>query len=382
MGIQDRPEYLYHTTGKGGLKIFRLIILVFVFVLGLGNQSYAAPAPTADDVTEKGFNAGTLIIDHILDSYEWHIADHGDLHFSIPLPVILNYEGKWYFFFSSRFHHGYDSYKGFRIAHDGPKKGKIIKVLGDGITPDPNASFLLDLSITKNVLSIFIASFLLCLILITVAKSYLHCGPRRAPRGLSAFIEPIIIFVRDDIAKSAIPEGKVKKFLPYLLTLFFFIFFNNILGLVPFFPGGANVTGNISVTFVLAMFTFFTLHLFANKEYWKHIFNTPGVPVWLKLPIPLMPIIELLGVFVKPVVLMLRLFANITAGHMIILGFVSLIFVLGTSGVAMGYAISPLSVLFVIFMNFLELLVAFIQAYVFTFFSAIFFGMAVLDEHH
>jgi F-type H+-transporting ATPase subunit a len=190
------------------------------------------------------------------------------------------------------------------------KKGKIIKVLDDGITPDPDASFLLDLSITKNVFSIFISGFLLCFILISVAKSYQHCGPRRAPRGLSAFIEPIILFVRDDIAKAAIPEGKVKKFLPYLLSLFFFIFFNNLLGLVPFFPGGANVTGNISVTLVLAMFTFFTLHLFANKEYWKHIFNTPGVPVWLKFPIPLMPVIELVGVFVKPVVLDVKAFCK------------------------------------------------------------------------
>jgi F-type H+-transporting ATPase subunit a len=376
-------SFSFHSTFLRGSQFTRKLILLMICLIICQGGLLNAASPSNDaDGSSKGFDAGAVILDHILDSYEWHIADHGDLHISIPLPVILYYEGSWHFFLSSRFHHGYESYKGFRIAKDGPKKGKIIKVLDDGITPDPDASFLLDISITKNVFSIFIAGFLLCFILITVARSYQHCGPRRAPRGLSAFIEPVILFVRDDIAKAAIPEGKVKKFLPYLLSLFFFIFFNNLLGLVPLFPGGANVTGNISVTLVLAMFTFFTLHLFANKEYWKHIFNTPGVPVWLKFPIPLMPVIELVGVFVKPVVLMLRLFANITAGHMIILGFVSLIFVLGASGVSMGYAISPLSVVFVIFMNFLELLVAFIQAYVFTFFSAIFFGMAVPDEHH
>jgi F-type H+-transporting ATPase subunit a len=298
------------------------------------------------------------------------------------LPIILRYEGEWFFFLSSKFHHGYDAYRNFRIAADGPKKGKIIRVLDDGVTADANASFVLDLSITKNVFSIMMSCIFLCFVFIGVAKSYIHCGFKRAPRGLSAFLEPLILFVRDDIARSAIPEKKVQTFLPYLLTLFSFIFFNNLLGLVPFFPGGANVTGNISVTLTLALFTFFTLHIFANKDYWKHVFNTPGVPSWLKFPFPLMPIIEVMGVLVKPVVLMLRLFANITAGHMIILGFVSLIFVLGASSSAMGYAISPLSVLFVVFMNFLELLVAFIQAYVFTFFSAIFFGMAVIEEHH
>ena len=358
----------------------KLAFLLAFFLIT--NQAFSESKEQEEPAGKKKFDAGKVIIDHILDAYDWHIADYGDTHISIPLPVILFYEGEGYFFFSHKFHHGKDAYKGFRIAADGPKKGRIIRVMDDGVTPDPNASFIFDLSITKNVFSIFISAVLLCWLLISVARSYAHCGPHRAPRGLSAFLEPLILFVRDDIARSAIPEDKVDRFLPYLLSLFFFIFFNNLLGLVPFFPGGANVTGSISVTLTLSLFTFMTLHLFANKEYWKHIFNTPGVPFWLKFPIPLMPVIELVGVFVKPVVLTLRLFANITAGHMIILGFVSLIFVLGAAGTVMGFAISPLSVIFVIFMNFLELLVAFIQAYVFTFFSAIFFGMAVPDEHH
>lgn len=375
-GISQKGKTLFFVH-KGWLKLGCIILLLL-----LNTSSAYAAGGNAGHGEKKEFRAGDVILEHVLDSYDWHIADIGQTAISIPLPIILVYEGKLFVFLSSRFHHGHDAWKGFRIVKASAGKGKIIRVLDDGITPDPHASFILDLSITKNVFAIFISSLLLCWILIRVSRGYTHCGPRRAPRGLASFLEPLILFVRDDIAKASIPENHYEKFVPYLLTLFFFIFFNNLLGLVPFFPGGANVTGNISVTLVLALFTFFTLHIRANKGYWGHIFNTPGVPVWLKLPIPLMPIIELVGVIVKPVVLTLRLFANITAGHMIILGFVSLIFVLGSSGAIMGFAISPLSVLFVVFMNFLELLVAFLQAYVFTLFSAIFFGMAVPDEHH
>jgi len=365
------------------LLIFRQIkktgLLVFwAFLLILPLDALAAGGHAEDGK----FNAGDVIIGHIIDAYDWHILDIGKTQVSIPLPVILLYEGKPFFFLSSKFHHGHSAYKGFAIAHEGPKKGRIIRVLSDEVTPDSNASFLLDLSITKNVFSIFISAFLICLIFIRVGRKYSRQGSHAVPRGLQSFLEPIIIFVRDEIALSAIGHHHYKRFLPYLLTLFFFIFFNNLLGLIPVFPGGANVTGNLSVTLVLALFTFFTTQLFSNKGYWKHIFNTPGVPVWLKLPIPLMPIIELVGVFIKPFVLMVRLFANITAGHMIILGFVSLIFVLGSVAAAMGYAISPLALVFLIFMNFIELLVAFLQAYVFTLFSALFFGMAVPEEHH
>lgn len=358
-----------------------LLISAMVVLMALPLQSYGAETEKQEK-EEKGFDAGKVIIDHILDSYDWHLADYGDLHISIPLPVILLYEGKWHFFFSHKFHHGKYAYKGFRIAAEGAKKGKIIRVLDDGVTPDPNASFLLDLSLTKNAVSIILTSVLLCFLLINVARNYKKFGSHSPPRGLASFLEPIVLFVRDDIAKTAIPEKKVNTFLPYLLTLFAFIFLNNLVGIVPLFPGGANVTGNISVTITLAMFTFFTWHIFANREYWKHIFNTPGVPIFLKLPIPLMPLIEIVGVIIKPLILALRLFANITAGHMVILGFASLIFVLGAKVASMGFAISPLSVLFVIFMNFLELLVAFIQAYIFTFFSAIFIGMGVPEEHH
>ncbi len=182
--------------------------------------------------------------------------------------------------------------------------------------------------------------------------------------------------------KPSIGEKKYNRFMPYLLTVFFFIWLNNMMGLIPFFPGGANLTGNIAVTLVLALFTFSITTINGNKTYWKHIFNTPGVPVWLKVPpLPIMPIVETIGIFTKPFVLMVRLFANITAAHIIALGFLSLIFLFGEMGKVQGFSISVVSVGFIIFMTFLELLVAFIQAYVFTFLSAIYFGMAV-EEHH
>lgn len=190
------------------------------------------------------------------------------------------------------------------------------------------------------------------------------------------------MFVRDHIAILAIGPDRYHRFMPYLLTVFFFIFINNLLGLVPFFPGGVNVTGNISVTFVLAMFTFFTTHWYANKNYWKHMFNMPGVPAFLKFPIPVMPVIEIAGAFIKPFTLMIRLFANMTAGHMVILSLTTLIFVLGSVSMFMGYSISPLAVLFLVFLNFLKILVSFLQAYIFTLFSAFFFGMAVPKENH
>ncbi len=364
-------------------------LLISVLVLILSCFSVISYANTDDstkdlDQTEekKEFDAGDLIIGHVLDSYEWKIAEIGDTYIYIPLPVILYYEGCLHIFLSNKLQKGNNTYRGFGIAEDGPKKGRLVKMLDDGVTEDPEAGMLIDLSITKVVFSLFINAFLLCVIFISVGKAYKKRGSKLAPAGLQSFIEPIILFVRDDIAKSAIGEDKYQKFVPYLLTLFFFIFFNNLMGLIPFFPGGANVTGNISVTFTLAFFTFVATQFYANKGHWKHIFNTPGVPVFLKIPIPLMPIIELVGILIKPFVLMVRLFANITAGHMIIKGFLSLIFVLGSVATVMGLSISPVTVIFLIFMNFLELLVAFLQSYIFTFFSAIFFGMAVPDEHH
>lgn len=338
------------------------------------------------EIRKKGFNAEESILEHIVDSYGWHILDYKGHSVTIPLPVILWNNGKLHIFSSSRFNHGHASYEGFKIASEGPNKGKIIKILEENlvhgrIIEDENSDSLpLDFSITKNVFAMFISMIILCWIFISVANSYKK-RKGQAPKGLQSFLEPLILFIRDDIAKPAIGEKKYEKLMPYLLTLFFFIFLNNLLGLVPFFPGGANVTGNIAVTAILALFTFIITSINANKFYWIHIVNTPGVPWWLKFPIPLMPIIELIGVFTKPFVLMVRLFANITAGHIIVLGFISLIFIFGNINMGLGYGVSVVSVAFAIFMAFLELLVAFIQAYVFTLLSAIYFGMA-MEEHH
>jgi F-type H+-transporting ATPase subunit a len=330
---------------------------------------------------EEPFNAGRMIIDHIVDSYEWHIMTIGHTHVSVPLPVIFIYEGKLHTFMSSKFHHGHETYKGFMIAQDGPKKGKIVKVKEGTAEADPHAAKLYDLSITKTVFAMWVATALLLAIFLSVAKSY----NRRAgmsPKGLQSMVEPIILFIRDDIAKAAIGEKKYEKYLPYLLTLFFFIFINNLLGLIPIFPFGANVTGNLAVTGIMAVFTFIITTFSGNKDYWKHIFNTPGVPWWLKLPIPLMPFVEFLSIFTKPFVLMVRLFANISAGHIIVLGFMSLIFIFANMQSYMGIVVAPVSVGFGIFMALLELLVAFIQAYVFTLLSALYFGMAIEEHHH
>ncbi len=389
MGQQVTLNYYYSALLKLRV-IFPMLLLLF-----LSSISFAETKPSENDINQaapntesgdahstEGVDVGKLIIDHVLDSYDWHIADYKGVHISIPLPIILIYEGEFYFFFSSKFHHGHSAYKGFKIAREAPNKGKIVKVLDDGITRDPNAAFIIDLSITKNSLSIIMVAVFLCFLMLKVASIYKKVGSSKGPKGIAVFIEPVIIFVKNDIAKAAIGEHHYQRFTPYLLTLFFFLFMNNLLGLVPIFPGGANTTGNISVTVVLSMFTFIMMQLSGNKSYWQHIFNTPGVPVWLKLPIPLMPIIELVGVIVKPIPLMLRLFANITAGHMIILGFLSLIFVLGQTSAGLGFGISILTVIFVIFMYFLELLVAFLQAYIFTMFTAVFFGLAVPEDHH
>ncbi len=389
------------------MKSFRSIVAYLIILFLSLNYSLAEVALTKNDTiiereeavdeilgdTEEGeYNAGTMILEHVIDAHEWHIltytGSNGEIHHvSIPLPVILYDKGKLVAFWSNKLLHGDGEYKGFRIQTEGENKGKIIKTLerdiltGKKILPEgESASLPVDLSITKNVLAIFISGFLLSWIFISVANSYKR-RKGKAPKGLQSFLEPLIIFIRDDIAKNSIGEKKYEKYLPFLLTIFFFIFFNNLFGLVPFFPGGVNLTGNIGVTMVMAVFTFLITTFNANKNYWKHIFNTPGVPWWLKFPVPLMPIVEIMGIFTKPFVLMVRLFANITAGHIIVLGFISLIFIFGKVNAGLGYGVSVVSVAFSVFMGLLELLVAFIQAYVFTLLSALYFGMAT-EEHH
>lgn len=322
-----------------------------------------------------------MIIDHIVDSHDWHIATIGHTHITIPLPIILFDEGKLIVFSSAKFHHGEDAYKGYKIESDRKAgKGKIVKVIPGTMETDKTAARPLDFSITKTVVGIIISFIVLLLVFFPVARAYKR-NAGHAPKGMQSLLEPVILFIRDDIAEPSIGKH-YKRFMPFLLTLFFFIFFSNLIGLFPFFPGGANVTGNIAVTLVLAAFTFIITTFIGNRSYWLHIFNPPGVPWWLKFPLPLLPLIELAGVFIKPFVLMVRLFANITAGHIIVLGFVSLIFIFANMNPALGYGVSPVSVLFSVFISLLELLVAFIQAYVFTMLSALYFGMATEDHGH
>ncbi len=343
-------------------------------LVAASDSAFEHPAGEPDH-GEKKFNAGEMIIEHVMDNHEWHIAEIGEMHITVPLPVILWYEGKLYTFLSSKFHNDTHSYQGFKIELEGPHAQQIVREGNE-------AAKVYDFSITKVVLAIFMSMALILFIFISMANRYKR-NPNQAPKGIQSLLEPLIIFIRDDIAKSSIGEKRYEKFMPYLLTVFFFIFFNNLFGLIPFFPGGANVTGNITVTLVMALFTFVLTTINGNKHYWVDIINTPGVPWWLKLPIPLMPIVEIIGIITKPFVLMVRLFANITAGHIIVLGFVSLIFIFGAISTSLGLGVSVVSVAFMLFMNLLELLVAFIQAYVFTLLSALYFGLAVIEpEHH
>ncbi len=371
--------------------IFRTAILVLVFFLFQIPGSTASAqdnvnlVPASDSTFAKehkqkkaeSFNPGDMIMEHVVDNHEWHILEIGHFELTVPLPVILYYDGKLYTFCSSRFHNEEHAYQGFSLPEAGPDKGKIVRT-----SAIPAGPKVYDFSITKTVLAIMISALLMLLIFISIARAYAN-NRNKAPKGIQSMLEPLIIFIRDDIAKSSIGEKKYEKYMPYLLTIFFFIFLNNILGLIPIFPGGANVTGNIAVTMVMAVFTFILTTVNGNKHYWVDIVNTPGVPWWLKLPLPLMPIVEIIGLITKPFVLMVRLFANITAGHIIALGFISLIFIFGAMNAALGYGVSVVSVAFMIFMNLLELLVAFIQAYVFTLLSALYFGLATIEpEHH
>ena len=385
------------TTFKSYIPVLRfLAITLFCGLMIIGRaiasgQDHTMLVPARDSVFEQAgkseprtgekFNAGEMIMEHVVDNHEWHVAEIGSLNLTIPLPIILLYEGKLYTFCSSRFHNETHSYLGFKLEAEGPHKGKIVRE-GENDHQAVAGLKVYDFSITKTVTAILINSFLLILIFVSVARTSRR-NRDKAPSGLQSLLEPLIIFVRDDIAKSSIGEKNHEKYMPFLLTIFFFIFFSNLIGLIPFFPGGANVTGNIAVTLVMAVFTFIITTISGNKHYWVDIINTPGVPWWLKLPLPLMPVVEIIGIITKPFVLMIRLFANITAGHIIVLGFISLIFIFGEMSAAIGYGVSVFSVAFMIFMNLLELLVAFIQAYVFTLLSALYFGLATIEpEHH
>ena len=343
-----------------------------IYSLPVYSQEVNDSTSTAGHENKKEkFNASAFIMDHVADSHEWHIATkpNGE-SIAIYLPVILYSKGKGLEFFSSKkLAHGHE-YKGYKLEEEGDLKGKIVSVNEAGVIDEEHLP--LDFSMTKAVVGMLFAAIVGLLLFISLGRSYKKTGISH-PKGIQSFLEPVVLFIRDDIAVPNLGEEKSEKYLPYLLSAFFFILINNLFGLIPFPPPfGANVTGNIAVTFVLAFCTFIITQFSGNKTYWKHIFMAPGVPFWL---LPVMIPVELIGIFSKPFALMIRLFANITAGHIIVLSLICLIFIFDSLIVA------PLSIFFVIFMDCLEMLVAFLQAYIFTLLSALFISMAV-PEHH
>jgi F-type H+-transporting ATPase subunit a len=318
----------------------------------------------------KAFNVTETILEHIKDDHSWHLWGET----SLALPVILYTPKGFEVFSSAKFmneHHEHIAYKGnfdYKII-----EGKV-KIVDATEAVDLEASKALwDFSITKNVASLFISVLILLVVLLTAAGAYKKTGITSAPKGVQSFMEPIVLFVRDEVAIPNIGKKKFAKYMPFLLTIFFLVLTNNFLGLIPFFPGGANVSGNIAFTMTLAVCVFVVVNLSANKSYWEHIFWMPGMHWSMKL---FLAPIELIGVFTKPISLMIRLFANITAGHILVLSLICLIFIFKTV-----YA-SAIAVPFAVFIGLIELLVAFLQAYIFTMLSAMYIGMATEEHHH
>jgi F-type H+-transporting ATPase subunit a len=370
---------------------FSSLLQIIVFAL-----SFLVYQPLANAAEEENFNVGEMIMHHIKDAHEWHIAgpEHGGT--SIYLPIILHDNG-FKVFSSKYFYHGKEievpgkdsvtyTYmegvgpaKGYALYHEeiykldkiGTSNGQAVynlKFHGE----HPHNATPTDLSITKNVASLLFGSFLILIIMLSVARYYRKNGAV-APKGLAKFFEPIIVMVRDDIAKANIDQDKYHKYVPYLLTIFFFIWINNMLGLIPIIPGGANLTGNITITLFLAFCTLLVTVFSGNKNYWGHIFWMPGIPVPMKI---FMIPIELIGILTKPFALMIRLFANITAGHIIVLALISIIFI------NKNIAWAGLSVPMALFISVLEILVAFLQGFLFAMLSALFIGAAVEEAHH
>lgn len=356
-------------------KYITYLSLLCLLIAGFSTPVFANEKSLEED--DAKLDIAGMIMGHLGDDYEWHICTIGQTHVTIPLPIIVYGENGFSAFLSSHLHHGAGSYNGYYLAADGAYKGKIVEKNASGQEVRP-----WDISITKNTLSLMISSVILILLILTTARWYKkNCTPDRpkTPKGFTGFMEMFIMMVNDDIIRPGVGKN-YRKFAPYLLTAFFFIFINNLLGLIPIFPGGANLTGNIAITMVLALCTMVAVNLWGTKEYWKEIF-WPEVPTWLKVPVPIMPVIEFVGVLTKPFALMIRLFANILAGHSIVLGLMSVIFVAANLGAVLGTSMTVLSAVMTIFMDTLEVLVAFIQAYVFTMLSAVFIGLAQVEPH-
>lgn len=339
----------------------------YILVLLAALLPASLKAQEADD--EVDLDIQEYLFGHVGDAYEWHITTVNGKPVSISLPVILYSKTSGWHCFSSR-HLEEGDYKGFHISASEKYEGKIVETDAAGEEVRP-----LDLSITKNVLGLMINSLVLVLLVLFTARWYRrHDAVEETPKGFAGLMEMMVTMVEDDIIKECVGKD-YKRYSPYLLTAFFFIFVNNLMGIVPFFPGGANVTGNIAITLVLAICTFLAINIGGNKHYWKDIL-WPDVPTWLKVPLPLMPLIEIIGMFTKPFSLMVRLFANILAGHCMILGVIAVIFLTAKMGVGLNADMSVVAILLGVFMDLLELLVAFLQAYVFTMLSAVFIGMS------
>jgi F-type H+-transporting ATPase subunit a len=310
-----------------------------------------------------------IIMEHIQDSHEFHFftvkqKDGSEFHATLPLPIIIYSPEKGLSVFSSsKFHHGHEEYNGYKLEED-----KIHSV--------EEGAIFYDLSITKNVAQMFLSLIILVVLMISIANKYKKgLGVTSAPKGWQNAIEPVITFVRDEVARPNLGK-KYLKYLPYLLTVFFFILVNNLFGLI---PGSANVTGNIAFTVVLGVISFVVILFSTNKHFWGHIFWFPGVPTPVRIFI-MLPV-ELLGVFTKPFALIVRLFANMVAGHIIILSFITLIFIFGSMSAFAGWGFSPLSIAFAIFIYLIEIMVAFIQAFIFTNLTAVFIGQAFEGGH-
>ena len=398
--------------------IIRIALTLFISILGM-NLAWANEEETPGKYDPVG-----TVMNHISDANEFHIWK--GVH--IPLPCFLYAPGepskKWTFLSSGKFEHGHKAIDRYVINHGrvnriadasfpmgeihiegvhGKEEMQLVKgkekevevfyahyegkeyklekpstldggMMGGGIT-----SFY-DFSITKNVFTMMLAALLLILIFSSVRNGY-RKNEGKAPSGIQSFFEPFFVFIRDEVAKPNIGLKHYERFMPFILTLFFFILFCNLLGLMPFFPGGANVTGNLAVTFVLAVFAFIITNINGNRHYWQHIFWMPGIPAWVKT---ILTPVEVLGLVIKPFSLMIRLFANISAGHIIILSLIGLIFVFGENGTSFGGGVVGAIVggAFTAFMNLIELLVAFLQAFVFAMLTASYIGAAVEDGHH
>ena len=313
----------------------------------------------------EDINVSEFVLEHLADAYEWHITTLNGHHISLPLPIIVKSEKSgWHVFSSAHLAHG-GKYQNFYINTE-----KHNKIYEDGVEERP-----LDLSITKNVVEIWLVVIILTTTFLACARWYRKRTPESdAPGGFVGAVEMLVTTINYDVIKVSMGEKHYKPFAPYLLTVFFFIFTNNLLGLIPIFPGGANVTGNINITMVLAVGTMLLVNLTGNREYWKEIL-WPNVPIWLKIP-PFMPLIELFGIFTKPFALMIRLFANMMAGHAMILSFTFVIFITWQISATMGSIFTVFSAVLMVFLNCLEILVAFLQAYVFTLLSAVFIGLS------